>query len=183
MALDTLHNPRYAGAFCFGRHRSWTDIEGKTHPPASPGAVAFCYERAHAGYISWEQFLANQKRLVENYQRCGGGQNQAGPAREGPALLQGLVICGKCGRGMTVRYHRRGGQLRPDYLCQTRVWRPEPPCQRIPGAGIDDAVGELLVESVTPLALEVALNVQSEIQRRLAEAERLRQQQVQRAAV
>ena len=57
----------------------------------------------------------------------------------------------------------------------------EQPCQRIPGGGIDEAVGRLLVESVTPLALEVALNVQSEIQSRLAQAERLRQQQVQRA--
>jgi hypothetical protein len=61
------------------------------------------------------------------------------------------------------------------------VAHAQPPCQRIPGGGIDAAVGRLLVESVTPLALEVALNVQSEIQSRLAEAERLRQQQVQRA--
>jgi hypothetical protein len=61
------------------------------------------------------------------------------------------------------------------------VAHAEPPCQRIPGGGIDAAVGRLLVESVTPLALEVALNVQSEIQSRLAQAERLRQQQVQRA--
>jgi hypothetical protein len=134
------------------------------------------------GYLSWEQFLANQKRLQENFQVTAGAGRKAGPAREGPALLQGLVLCGKCGHHLTVTYHRRGGQLSPDYVCSVEaVAHAEPPCQRIPGGGIDAAVGRLLVESVTPLALEVALNVQSEIQSRLAQAERLRQQQVQRA--
>jgi hypothetical protein len=61
------------------------------------------------------------------------------------------------------------------------VEQSQPACQRIPGTGIDEAIGQLLVRSLTPLALEVALNVQSEIQQRLAEADRLRQQQVQRA--
>jgi len=61
------------------------------------------------------------------------------------------------------------------------VEQSQPACQRIPGTGIDEAMGQLLVRTVTPLALEVALNVQSEIQQHLAEADRLRQQQVQRA--
>lgn len=83
---------------------------------------------------------------------------------------------------MTVCYHQRGGRLTPDYMCQRDcVEQSEPVCQRIPGGGIDEAVGKLLVESVTPLALEVALNVQSEVQARLTEADRLRRQQVQRA--
>ena len=183
VALNALHNPRYAGAFCFGRHRSWTDIEGKTRTRLLPREQwRFVTQQAHPGYISWEDFLANQQRLVANHQRCGGGQNSPGPAREGPALLQGLVICGRCGRGMTVRYHLRDGRLRPDYLCQREcVERSLPVCQKLPGAGIDDAVGELLVQSVTPLALEVALEVQQEIQARLAETARLRHQQVQRA--
>jgi DNA invertase Pin-like site-specific DNA recombinase len=154
-ALDTLHHPRYAGAFCYGRSRSWKDAEGKRHTQQLPREQwRFLKVEAHPGYLSWEQFLANQKRLQENFQVAAGAGRKAGPAREGPALLQGLVLCGKCGHHMTVSY---------------------------PGGGIDEAMGRLLVESVTPLALEVALNVQSEIQSRLAEAERLRQQQVQRA--
>ena len=64
---------------------------------------------------------------------------------------------------------------------QLRWNKPKPCARQIPGAGLDAAVGRLLVESVSPLALEVALNVQEEIQSRLDEAERLRQQQVQRA--
>ena len=183
MALDTLHHPRYAGAFCYGRSRSWKDAEGRRHTQQLPREQwRFLKPDAHPGYLSWEQFLANQKRLSENFQVAGGAGRKAGPAREGPALLQGLVLCGKCGHAMTVSYHRRQGQLSPDYVCSVETTaRAEPPCQRIPGGGVDEAVGQLLVQSVTPLALEVALNVQSEIQSRLAEAERLRQQQVQRA--
>jgi DNA invertase Pin-like site-specific DNA recombinase len=182
-ALATLHHPRYAGAFCYGRSRSWKDAEGRRHTQRlSREQWRFLKVGAHVGYLSWEQFLANQKRLQENFQETAGAGRKAGPAREGPALLQGLVLCGKCGHHLTVSYHRRGGQLSPDYVCSVEaVAHAEPPCQRIPGGGIDAAVGQLLVESVTPLALEVALNVQSEIQSRLAEAERLRQQQVQRA--
>ncbi len=183
IALDTLHNPRYAGAFCFGRTRSWTDAQGKHHCRQLPREQwRFLKQGAHAGYLTWEQFLGNQARLLQNHQAHGGGERKAGPPREGPALLQGVALCGKCGRSMTVCYHQRGGRLTPDYVCQQNcVERSQPACQRIPGSGIDEAIGQLLVRSVTPLALEVALKVQSEIQQRLDEADRLRQQQVQRA--
>jgi len=182
MTLDTLHNPRYAGAFCFGRTRRWKDVEGKCHSQELPrDQWRFLKQNAHAGYINWDQFLTNQNRLLQNSQ-CHGGERKAGPPREGPALLQGLVVCGKCGSSMTICYHHRGGRLTPDYVCQKNcVQRAEDTCQRIPGSGIDEAVAQLLVQSVTPLSLEIALNVQSEIQTRLAEADRLRQQQVQRA--
>jgi len=183
ITLDTLHNPRYAGAFCFGRRRTWKDAEGKSHSQELPREQwRFLKQNAHPGYLSWDQFLANQQRLLQNHQAHGGGERKAGPPREGPALLQGLVVCGQCGRSMTVCYHHRHGRLSPDYICEKDcVEKSEPVCQRIPGAGIDEEVGRLLVGSVTPLALEVALNVQSEIQTRLAEAHRLRQQQVERA--
>lgn len=184
MALDTLHNPRYAGAFCFGRTRSWKDATGKWHCQQLPrDQWRFLKQDAHAGYLTWDQFLANQARLLDNHQTHGGQESKAGPAREGPALLQGLVLCGKCGRSMTIRYHhQRGGRLAPEYVCaKDHIDRCQPMCQSIPGANIDESVGKLLVESVTPLALEVALEVQSEIQARLVEADRLRQQQVQRA--
>ena len=183
IALDTLHNPRYAGAFCFGRTRTWKDVEGKCHTQELPREQwRFLKKDAHPGYITWDQFLAHEQLLLKNQQGHGGGERKAGPAREGPALLQGLILCGKCGSTMTIRYHYRGGRLTPDYVCQKQcVECAEDICQRIPGGGLDEAVGELLVQSVTPLALEVALKVQSEIQARLTEADRLRQQQLQRA--
>jgi hypothetical protein len=83
---------------------------------------------------------------------------------------------------MSVRYHHRAGRLVPDYVCaKDCVELGKPICQTMAGADIDEALGKLLVESVTPLALEAALTVQAEIQARLADAARLRQQQVQRA--
>ena len=184
VVLATLHNPRYAGTFCFGRTRTWTDAQGKWHCDRVPrDQWRFVQKDAHPGYLSWEQYEANQARLLANQQAHGGGERKAGgAAREGPALLQGLVLCGKCGRPMTLRYHQRGGRLTPDYVCaKTAVEQSEPVCQSIPGGGVDEAVGKLLVQSVTPLALEVALKVQEELQTRLDEADRLRQQHVQRA--
>ena len=145
--------------------------------------MALLKKDAHPGYLSWEDYEANQARLLANQQAHGGGERKAaGVARQGPALLQGLVLCGKCGRSMTLRYHQRGGKLTPDYVCaKTAVENAQQRCQSIPGASVDQAVGKVLVESVTPLALEVALKVQEELQGRLEQADRLRQQQVQRA--
>jgi hypothetical protein len=83
---------------------------------------------------------------------------------------------------MRVRYHAYRGRLIPEYECYRHTQqRGEPPCQVIYGAGIDTAIGRLLVEAVTPLALEVALSVQQQIQTRIEEADRLRRTQVERA--
>ena len=74
---------------------------------------------------------------------------------------------------MTVGYHSRHGQLCPEYVCQREgISRGEPACQRIPGAGIDQVIGALLVEAVNPVALEVTLVVQRELQSRFEEADR-----------
>ena len=159
VALDTLHNPRYAGAFCFGRTRTWKDAAGKGHCRQLPREQwRFLKQDAHPGYLTWEQFLAHQQRLLNNCQARGKQERKAGPPREGPALLQGLVLCGKCGRAMTIRYHhQRGGRVVPEYVCaKTCVEECQPRCQSIPGASIDAAVGKLLIQSVAPLALEVA---------------------------
>src|SRR3974377_2393781 len=92
------------------------------------------------------------------------------------------IIWGKCGKRMTLRYHQRGGRLSPDYLCQKqRVEECRPVCQTVPGGMVDDALSELIVDSISPLALEVALNVEQQLQERLAEADRLRRQVVERA--
>jgi hypothetical protein len=83
---------------------------------------------------------------------------------------------------MTVHYHTRHGHQVPNYVCQSRgIERAEPVCQDVPGAGIDEAIGTLLVELMTPLTLEVTLAVQEELTAHAADAERLRQQQVERA--
>jgi hypothetical protein len=83
---------------------------------------------------------------------------------------------------MTVRYHLRGGCLYPDYICQKEhVEHAAPICQSLPGQVIDAAVVQLLLETMTPISLEVAMTVQQEIVARQEEAEALRAQQVARA--
>ena len=76
---------------------------------------------------------------------------------------------------MKVIYHVRAGRRVPDYICDGRtVDDPQPMCQWISGKDVDEAVGELLLEIVTPVAIEVTLAVQQELQTRLDEVERLR---------
>jgi transcriptional regulator with XRE-family HTH domain len=97
-------------------------------------------------------------------------------------LLQGLAICATCGARMTVRYHQRGNRLWPSYVCQRAgIEAAAPICQSIKGAGVDAAVGELLVTMVTPMALELALQVQRELESRGAECDAMRRKEVERA--
>jgi len=179
--LRTLHNPRYAGAFAYGRHRTSQNPNGKTTLHAQPREQWIFIPDAHPGYISLDRYEQNQRLLASNAQTHG-ADRAAGPAREGPALLQGLAVCGRCGRRMTVRYHRRHGSLVPDYHCiGEAIQGGGRRCQTIPGATIDEAIGQLLLDTITPLALEVALNVQAELEARADDADQLRQQHVQRA--
>jgi hypothetical protein len=83
---------------------------------------------------------------------------------------------------MTVRYHSLKNGLCPEYVCQREgIETASANCQTIKGAGIDRVIGTLLVETVTPMSLEVALQVQAELEARADEAEALRGQRVQRA--
>jgi DNA invertase Pin-like site-specific DNA recombinase len=178
----TLKNPRYAGVYVHGQTKSHRKPDGKIELRRVPqDQWDTVLPDAHPGYITWEQFQRNQQRLAEAAQAFGADRRKS-PPREGPALLQGLVVCGLCGQRMTVRYKSRGGQLLPEYLCQREgIQRGEPICQSIPGQGIDEKIGELLLQMIEPLTLEVALAVQEELQQRVEEADRLRQQQVERA--
>ncbi|KRB81057.1 recombinase family protein [Noviherbaspirillum sp. Root189] len=180
--LRILHNPRYAGAFVYGRTHMRKTVDGSSHMQRLPqDQWDTLIPNAHAGYITWEEYEWNQRRLHESAQAIGSDRRR-GPPREGPALLQGLVVCGRCGGRMTVRYHSRNKQLCPEYVCQREgIEHAEPVCQRVCGVGIDQAIGDLLIEAVNPVALEVTLAVQRELQARMDEAERLRHKQVERA--
>ncbi len=181
-ALNILKNPRYAGAFAYGRTQVKKTLQGNGSRQRLPqDQWHTLILNAHPGYITWARYEENLERLRANAAAYG-LDRRAGPPREGPALLQGLAVCGRCGGRMTVRYYTRHGELLPQYTCQSEgIQRAEPPCQRILGADIDRAVGELLVESMSPLALEVALSVHDELQARADDADRLRRQQVERA--
>jgi len=182
IVLRILHNPRYAGAFVYGRRRERVGPSGKrTYGDIPREQWTAFFPDSHPGYISLEQYEANLGLLAANAQAYG-QDRPAGPAREGTALLQGLAVCGKCGARMTVRYHTRRGIEVPDYQCmRTCIDDGGKRCQAIPGSGVDAAIGDMLLQTVTPLAMEVALTVQAEIDARAGQADTLRRQQVQRA--
>jgi len=181
-AISTLHSPRYAGAFAFGRYRSRPRPGGGTRQEKlAREEWQVLIPDAHEGYISWAEYDENLAILEQNAQAQGADRRRS-PPREGPALLQGILMCGRCGNRMTVRYHYRSSGPAPGYLCQDAyLRRGEPVCQAVPGAGVDEAVGQLLIEVVTPLTLEVALEVADELRSRAEEVDRLRRQHVERA--
>jgi len=180
--LSVLHNPRYAGAFVYGRTRQRKVIIGAQAQyrklPRAEWKVFL--PDAHPGYLSWDEFEANQAALRSNAAGYG-TERWKTPAREGAALLQGLVLCGRCGSRMTVRYVRRHGQLSPDYTCQRRgIQTGGPACQIVPGAGLDQAVAAAVLQAVTPAALDVALEVFEELRAWKAEVDRCRRAAVTR---
>ena len=182
-ALSILKNPRYTGAYYYGRQRSRKNVDGSTtyfQVPTNEWLVLI--KDVHPGYITWEQYEENLRRLRQNAVAYNVVDRNT-PPREGPCLLQGMAICGKCGQRMTIRYkYQKKGRVDPVYLCQRhRIERWENSCQYIPGASIDEAISKLLLESVTPLTLEMALQVQKELENRFNEADKLRKQQVERA--
>jgi recombinase-like zinc beta ribbon protein len=164
------------------RTRTTKTADGKVHiedVPRSEWVVLM--KDVHVGYSSWEDYERNEAQLAMNSQAY--APERFSPPCEGPALLQDLILCGRCGERMTVRYHQRAGsRIVPDYLCAHKnIEQGEPPCQRIPGADLDRAIGTLLMERVTPEALALILAVQDEVVQRADEARRLRHLQVERA--
>ena len=181
--LQILHNPTYAGAYVYGRRRQRkVPMGGRTRYQLVPRAEWKVFlPNAHPGYLTWEEFETNQATLRTNANGYGPDRRRSAP-REGVALLQGLVICGRCGDRMTVRYDHARGHSLPYYTCQRRgVAMAQRPCQMIPGTELDAAVTRTVLEAVTPAALDVAIEVFDELRARQAEVDRLRRAQVERA--
>ena len=180
--LRVLHNPRYAGCFTYGRHRYHQQPGGKMTSRLLPREEWISFiPGVHPGYITLGQYDANRDRLTANA-AAHGRDRVTGPPREGTALLQGIIICGRCGGRMTVRYHQRGDQDLPTYVCQRDgIANGHRICTTIPGHSLDQRIGMLLIETLTPLAIEAALTVQAELQHRAGEADALRAAHVERA--
>jgi hypothetical protein len=141
-----------------------------------------CIPNAHPGYITWERYQENLRLLASN----GHGYDaaRASPPREGVALLQGRAVCGRCGQHMRVRYRDARGRLESWYVCDRRTdARAEPNCQSLAGGPIDEAIGLLVVEKMTPAAVELALEIRREIEARYDEADQLRCRAVERAQI
>jgi len=180
--LQILHNPRYAGAFVYGRTRTARTASLRATTLKVPRENwQVLIPHAHVGYISWEEFERNQLTLSRNAGSFASGRRGSVP-REGAGLLQSRVICGFCGARMRVRYQKVGDKLEPYYQCtEASVRRAGKLCQSIRGRHIDEAISALLLKTVAPAALEAALAVQEEIAARIEQGEAARLARLERA--
>ena len=113
---------------------------------------------AHKGYITWETYLSNRERMLENA-ACRAGK---GAPREGRALLTGLLLCGRCGQRMTVRYQKSREQW--VYVCNGDTFHGGKVCWMVSGVSIDDAVQELFLRTIVPKELDLSLAVDGEVE-------------------
>ena len=170
---DIVTNPAYAGAFVYGRRPlvPGTQRQGRRKLAEWPTVRLGMYP----AYISWEQYLANQDRLQQNYFRY--LQHRRGAVRDGNALLAGLVVCGRCGRHMRVAY-----KATPRYVCEAMARTyAAPTCQHLVATEIEQAVVTAFFEAIQPAELDLLEEV---LQRHQADHERLAHQyavQIQRA--
>ena len=183
--LNILHSPLYAGAYVYGR----TQFRRRPLPGEEPrikGRTCRIKQEdwpivlldAHPGYITWEQFLRNQRQLDDN--RTWRAEEHRGAVREGPSLLQGMVLCGSCGRRMTIRYQRNGSLLM--YEChQIHSQLAGKTCQTMRGDRIDQAVVRCFLEAIEPANLEVALWALDQVEARARQADQQWHRQIERA--
>jgi len=166
--LGILLHPIYAGAYAYPIHRPGTKnpATGRTEGGTwfmPPEEIPVLRRDRLPAYISWDQYLANRARLKQNRTL----PETPGVPKRGAALLQGLVVCGKCGHRMSTRYKAR---QRPGYFCN-QYWRSvsQECCGRITASTLDDLVVQEVLRALEPAALELSLraieNVEQERQR------------------
>jgi DNA invertase Pin-like site-specific DNA recombinase len=156
---DLLTNPAYAGAFVFGRTRTEKRVDpssGKVITsirllPREQWAVLITDH--HRGYVSWETYEATAARLRANWRPPRG--HGGGPPREGRALLQGMLRCGRCGRIMQTGYSGTAGNS-PRYVCARakQLYAAEHVCQSIGGIRLEQVILAELFKVLGPASLE-----------------------------
>jgi len=159
--LAILHNPAYAGAYIYGRTKTRTVVlpgeeprlKGRTRRIAPEDWPHVLHDH-HPAYITWDQFQKNQQQLIDNCTLQ--HQDHRGAIREGAALLQGLTLCGRCGRRMTIRY-MDDGKISLYECNQLHKNLGEKTCQSLRGDGIDAAVATVFLEAMQPAELEVSM--------------------------
>jgi DNA invertase Pin-like site-specific DNA recombinase len=181
---NMLRNPAYAGIYAYGR----STLDPRRRQPGRPctGRVRVSRDEwlvylpgVLPAYISIEQYERNMARLDANRSRAG----SLGAVRDGPALLAGLVVCGRCGKKMTVRYQRgRGGKLHPVYVCsRDKSDYGAGQCQQLAGPCVDAHVTDLLLAAMAPAALEVSLAAAGQAQAQREQVDRIWRQRLERA--
>ncbi len=157
---NVLTNPVYGGAYVYGKSRSerFVDENGRLRQrirrlPRAEWSVLIADH--HPGFIDWQTFEANQVRLAANTRPL--PHRAGGAVREGGALLQGLAICGYCGRRL--RTHYRGRNATPGYHCAGThtVNGRGVYCFNVGGVQIDQAVTQAFLMALQPAGMEAAV--------------------------
>ena len=172
LVLRMLHSPIYAGAYVFGRSEERRRlVNGKVRrrhvKRFSQEDWKTCLRDHHSAYISWEAFMTNQQKLQNNRTNLK-SEGQRGAAREGHALLQGLILCGRCGHRMHVQYS--GPTRRAVYDCYPKMGAQ--PCWNVPAKAVDEAVIKLFLAAMSLSEIEIGLSVVHETERQAAELDR-----------
>lgn len=166
---DTLSNPLYTGAYVFGRTKVVKELDENGNQRTRKKILPMEEWRVnvqdnHPAYVSWEEYLEIQEKIERN--RNVGKFEVSQVVREGSALLQGMVRCGKCGRSMYVFYRgQRSGSSYPYYICNVaHNYFGGGYCQSIGGRRVDRFVGETFLEMVSPASLNIHLKVLENIE-------------------
>lgn len=161
-ALLILHHPVYAGVYVYNRNAS-----EEVDPEDSCAGGRIWIPNAHPAYITIEQHEQNGARLQANRTIWTDGEGQPGSVREGKSLVQGIVLCGRCGRHMQVGYDRKRS---PIYTC--RLSATGRLCQQLRGRHVDPLIEQVLLETLTQEQLELAVGALEQLEQRSEELDR-----------
>ena len=176
---EMVANPAYAGAYAYGRRKLDRSRQQPGRPatgrqPARLDEAMVLLKDRWPAYISWQTYERNVARVMANRSQC------TGIARGGPALLAGLLICGRCGQHMLTQYPGRGRFLR--YSCHRRtITYGEARCQSLSGRALDALAAALMLQALTPSALAVSLQTAEDLELARVEMHRQWRQRLERA--
>ena len=169
--LTILRNPLYTGAYVWGRRRERRALaDGVVHKRREVLAAREEWHSlrldSHPAYLTWQEYLVNQQRLQDNDAKRHSDHGHGAP-RNGEALLQGLALCGLCGRRMKT-YYRSAQQT--VYECSRRM-DAEKTCWSTMARRLDEKVTEVFLSAVVPPELELSLAVLKEVERQAAQVD------------
>jgi DNA invertase Pin-like site-specific DNA recombinase len=155
MVQMVLHSPVYAGLFVYGRRREAVapgDPPQVTTHRVPVDAWAIVVPGVYPAYLSEEQYRANRRRLWDNQYNF--VKRRRGAVREGPGLLVGVLVCGRCGGRLTPTY----SAAHHAYVCRrATATYGTPTCQSFPQRDLDQLAADAFLAAVRPAALETLL--------------------------
>ena len=179
-----LRNPRYAGAFVYGRNRVQRRGDGTGRVRVVPMSEwEVCIPDAHVGFIDWEEYRRNQATMASNAQAFLGSGSRTAAPREGAALLQSRVLCGHCGRRMSPTYtNARPARDAPacyHYVCKEPLVRyGRKTCQSVLGGRVDAEISRFVIDVMNRKNIDLALAVHEQVGAEFAEADAQRARRI-----